>query len=108
MWTHPNPIFAAVGLAGSGRGGVFGKALKDRMRAYRDSRILQFEVYGEFLPTRGTYVTVDDNVYDVHGVPVAAITVGRHPADLAATRFLVDRGEEVLRALEPDAVERVG
>ncbi|RKG75088.1 GMC oxidoreductase, partial [Corallococcus terminator] len=108
MWSHPNPIFAAVGLAGSGKSGVFGKELKDRMRAYRDSRILEFEVYAEFLPTPGTSVTVESGVKDKYGIPVAAITLDRHPADYAATRFLVERGEEVLLRLDPDAVERVG
>jgi choline dehydrogenase-like flavoprotein len=108
MWTHPNPIFAAVGLAGSGGEGVFGKELKERMRAYRDSRILQFEVYGEFLPTPGTYVTVEPSVKDKYGLPVAAITLDRHPMDLAATRFLVERGEEILLRLDPDDVQRVG
>ncbi|MCE9669405.1 GMC family oxidoreductase [Myxococcus stipitatus] len=106
MWTHPNPIHAATGLAGSGASAVFGKELKDRMRAYRDSRILQFEVYAEFLPTPGTYVTVEPGVKDRYGIPVAAITVERHPQDLVATRFLVDRGEEVLLRLEPDEVKR--
>ena len=108
MWTHPNPIFAAVGLAGSGKDGVFGKALKDRMREYRDSRILQFEVYGEFLPTPGTYVTVEPGVKDKYGLPVAAITLDRHPMDFAATRFLVERGEEVLMRLDPDDDEARG
>lgn len=108
MWTHPNPIFASVGLAGTGKDGVFGKALKERMRAYRDSRILQFEVYGEFLATPGTYVAVEPNVKDKYGIPVAAITMDRHPMDFAATRFLVERGEEVLTRLDPDDMERVG
>ncbi|RKH39509.1 GMC family oxidoreductase [Corallococcus sicarius] len=108
MWSHPNPIFAAVGLAGAGKTGVFGKELKDRMRAYRDSRILEFEVYAEFLPTPGTSVTVEPGVKDKYGIPVAAITLERHPADYAATRFLVERGEEVLLRLDPDHVERVG
>jgi choline dehydrogenase-like flavoprotein len=108
MWTHPNPIFAAVGLAGSGKEGVFGKALKDKMRAYRDSRILQFEVYGEFLATPGTYVSVESSVKDKFGIPVAAITMDRHPMDFAATRFLVERGEEVLMRLDPDDMQRVG
>lgn len=108
MWTHPNPIFAAVGLAGSGKEGVFGKALKDKMREYRDSRILQFEVYGEFLATPGTYVSVESGVKDKYGLPVAAITVDRHPMDFAATRFLVERGEEVLARLDPDELKRVG
>ncbi|MFZ5468923.1 MAG: GMC family oxidoreductase [Myxococcota bacterium] len=108
MWAHPNPIYAAVNLAKTGPEGVFGKALKDRLREYRDSKILEFETYGEFLPTDGTYVGVDSNVKDKYGIPVAAITITRHPVDLKMTRFLVERGEEVLALLEPDKLERVG
>lgn len=106
MWTHPNPIFAAVGMAGTGTTGVFGQALKDRLRDYRDSKILQFEIYAEFLPTDDTYVSVDSNVKDKYGLPVAAITVKRHPYDLKATKYLVERGEEILNALEPESLER--
>ncbi len=108
MWAHPNPIFAAVGLAKKGQAGVFGKALKDTLRAYRDSKILEFEIYGEFLSNDDTSVTVDGKVKDKYGVPVAAITVKRHPLDFTMTRFLVERGEEVLAALQPDRLDRVG
>ena len=45
---------------------------------------------------------------DKFGLPVAAITVERHPLDLKMTRFLVDRGEEVLQAMKPDQIVRVG
>ena len=108
MWIHPNPIFAAVDMADTGRRGVFGKELKDRIRKYRDSKVLQFEIYGEFLPTNGTYVGVDPSVKDKYGIPVATINITRHPLDLKATKFLVERGEEVLMRLDPDDMERVG
>ena len=108
MWTHPNPIFAAIRIAGSGKDAIFGAELKDRLRAYRDSKILQFEIYGEFLPTVGTYVAVDGATKDKYGIPVAAITVDRHPTDFAMTKFLVERGEEVLAAMQPEKLERVG
>ncbi len=108
MWTHPNPIFAAVGIAKKGKDGVFGKALKDKLREYRDSRILQFEIYGEFMPNPDTYVSVESQVKDKFGLPVAAITIKRHPLDLKMTRFLVERGEEVLAGLKPDMMTRVG
>ena len=107
MWTHPNPIFAAVRIAGSGKAAVFGKELKDRLREYRDSKILQFETYGEFLPTPGTQVTVEGSVKDKYGIPVAAITVDRHPIDFKLTKYLVERGEEVLKAMSPEKLERV-
>lgn len=106
LWAHPNPIFAALHVAGQGRSAVFGRELKDRLRDYRDSKILQFETYCEYLPTPGTSVTTVSSVRDKHGLPVAAITVDRHPLDLKATGFLVERGEEILNALEPDMLER--
>jgi choline dehydrogenase-like flavoprotein len=108
MFQHPNPIYAAVKMAGDGPATLFGKALKDKLREYRDSKILQFEIYGEFLPTDGTYVSVDPSVKDRFGLPVAAITIERHPNDLAATRYLVEKGEEILKAMEPERLERVG
>ncbi|MBX5483324.1 MAG: GMC family oxidoreductase [Myxococcaceae bacterium] len=108
MWSHPNPIYAAINIAGTGRRGLFGKALKDALREYRDSKILEFEIYGEFLPNDGTFVSVEPGVKDKYGLPVAAITLTRHPTDLVMTKYLVERGEEILKALHPDRLERVG
>lgn len=108
MWAHANPIYAALHIAGTGPKGIFGKALKDKLREYRDSKILEFEIYAEFLATDGTYVTVEPAAVDKFGLPVAAITIQRHPLDLVATKYLVERGEEILRHLEPEKVERVG
>jgi len=107
LWEHPNPIAAASDLAGTGEKGVFGKALKDKVRAYRDSKMLQFETYAEYLPTPTTEVTVDSSVTDKYGIPVAAITTDRHPVDYKVVRFLVERGEEILRAMDPDDVTRL-
>jgi choline dehydrogenase-like flavoprotein len=108
MWSHPNPIYAAVGLAGKGEKGIFGQALKDKLRASRDMRMLEFETYGEFLATDETRVTVEPTAKDKYGLPVAAITVKRHPLDLKMTQFLVARGEEILTLLNPSRIERVG
>jgi len=106
LWEHPAPISQGIVLAQGGQG-VFGKELKERFRVFRDSKVLQFETYAEWLPTPGTQVTVEDSVLDRYGLPVAAITIDRHPADLPVTRYLIDRGEELLKAMEPDAVWRV-
>ncbi|MFT3709941.1 MAG: GMC family oxidoreductase [Archangium sp.] len=108
MWAHPNPIFAAVGMAKKGERGIFGKALKDKLREYKDSRILEFEIYGEFLSNDQTYVSVEPSVKDKFGLPAAAITIKRHELDFTMTKFLVERGEEVLQQLKPDRIDRVG
>lgn len=109
LWRHPNPIFAAIKIAGTGGSdALMGKALKDALRSYKDTKTLQFETFGEFFATDGTYVAVDDHVKDKYGLPVASITINRHPHDLAQVKFLVERGMEVLEALEPDSVELIG
>jgi choline dehydrogenase-like flavoprotein len=95
-------------MAGTGSKGVFGKALKDKMREYRDTRLLQFEIYAEFLATDGTYVSLDENVKDKWGLPVAAISIVRHPVDHVMTKYLVDRGTEVLESMKPDSLEAMG
>ncbi|HSP19672.1 MAG TPA: GMC family oxidoreductase, partial [Myxococcaceae bacterium] len=79
LWEHPSAISAGIVLAQGGKG-AFGKELKERFRVFRDSKVLQFETYAEWLPTAGTYVGVDDSVLDRYGLPAAAITVDRHPA----------------------------
>ena len=106
LWEHPAPIGQAIVLA-QGAKGAFGKELKERFRVFRDSKVLQFETYAEWLPTPGTSVTVDEKVLDRYGLPVAAITIDRHPADVPVTRYLIERGEDLLKAMEPDAVWRV-
>ena len=50
---------------------------------------------------------MDGSVKDKYGLPVAAITVDRHPIDFKLTKYLVERGEEVLKAMNPEKLERV-
>jgi choline dehydrogenase-like flavoprotein len=111
VFAHPNPIYAAqrmAGVAESGSKRIFGKELKDALREYRDSKILQYELFGEFLPTDGTYVSVEESTKDKYGLPVASITIDRHPMDSKMTKFLVERGEEILTQMQPDDMKRIG
>lgn len=106
LWTHPNPIFAALDMAGEGRHTMFGKRLKDALRDYRDSKILEYEIYSEFVPNDGTRVEVDPGVRDVHDLPVAKISIDRHPHDSQAIAYLMDKGDALLKAMEPDEFYR--
>ena len=101
-WEHPNPINTAERLARERGELVWGKRLKDSLRRNAaGARTLRFEAFSEFLPTEGTYVDLDPEVKDRWGVPVARITEARHALDSAATRFLIERGMQLLRGLEP-------
>ena len=102
-WEHPNPINTAERLSRDRSGLVWGKRLKDSLRRNAaGARTLRFEAFSEYLPTPGTYVDLDPDVKDRWGAPVARMTEARHPLDLKATRFLVERGMEVLKALPAD------
>ena len=101
---HPNPILTAERIAGSGLNARWGVQLKEALREEAaGARTLTFETFGEFLPTRGTYIDLDPNVTDRWGLPVARITLDRHKQVQEINRFLATRGKEVLDALEPDS-----
>lgn len=108
-FAHPNPIFTAARVAGTDSHGDssrarWGPALKQALRDdAAGARTLTFENFAEFLPTAGTCVDLDPDVKDRFGVPVARITVARHPLDGAASRLLAARAKQVLDALSPDA-----
>jgi len=101
---HPNPILKAEHISGAGSGARWGARLKEALREdARGAKTLTFESFAESLPSNGTYVDLDPDVKDRWGLPVARMTVQRHPLDGAATRLLAARGKEVLDALGPDS-----
>jgi choline dehydrogenase-like flavoprotein len=100
---HPNPILKAEHVAGTGPSSRWGARLKKGLREeVRDAQTLMFETFAEAIPNPGTYVDLDPDVKDRWGVPVARITVERHPLDVAANHLLATRAKQVLDALGPD------
>jgi choline dehydrogenase-like flavoprotein len=105
-FAHPNPIHTAERMAGKGGYALWGAKLKEKIREEaQGGKALEFETYAEFLPTAGTYVDLDPEAKDRFGLPAARITIARHPLDAKAVKLLVDKGMEVLRALEPDRAD---
>ena len=105
-FAHPNPINTAERIAGIGPTAVWGKRLKDKLRdEAKNARTLDFETFAEFLATPGTYVDLDPEIKDRWAMPVARMTITRHPHDLKATRLLALKGLEVLKGLKPDNAE---
>jgi len=97
---HANPIYTAERIATRGPHPLWGKALKDALRhSFRRVRELEFEVFSETLPTADSRVTLDPEVKDRWGLPVARFQVSSHPQDARANRVLVNKGLEVLEAM---------
>lgn len=101
---HPNPINAALRLTFESDFEVIGDELKKRTLAYfHDETWLEFEVFGEFLPTPQTYVDLDPNVKDHFGIPVARIQITHHPLDIEVNKRMLLRGLDILHAITPQA-----
>jgi choline dehydrogenase-like flavoprotein len=103
---HPNPINTVERISGGGASAVWGKRLKTRIKEEaREARCLDFETFGEYLPTDRSYVDLDPDVKDKWGMPAARITIGRHPHDQTVMNVLAQKGMEVLNALKPDSTK---
>lgn len=106
---HGNPIHRAEQLALDNRGAaatlatggpLWGQALKDAIRrAQEQVRTVEFEIYAETLPHPGAALTLDDEVKDKWGLPVARFSLASHREDAVANRALLDKGLEVLREM---------
>lgn len=96
---HPNPIHTAEHVAQSSRVLAWGQNLKDRVRTnYHGGRVMEFECFGEFLPTPNTHVTLDPEARDWLGMPSARIALNPHAADREMVLALLRKGLDVLEA----------
>lgn len=96
---HENPIHTAERLSRRANPPLWGAALESAVsRYYREIREVEFEVFGRFLPTPGTRVTVDGAAKDRFGVPVARIHLDAHPDDRVASKRVAQTAVDVLKA----------
>lgn len=102
---HRNPIATADRVSQRARPALWGADLNRALRRYYDDvRELEFEAFGEFLPNPDTYVSVDGEVKDRWHIPSATIHVRNHPADVANSRVLLEKGLQVLQAAGADKI----
>lgn len=95
---HRNPIFTAERISKRTNPQLWGVELQRALaRHHRDVRELEFEVFGEWLPNDGTYVSVDGELKDRWGIPSATVHVDPHPEAVHNTQLLVQKGLEVFR-----------
>ncbi len=110
-----NPIAAALRAAenraslhenGGGMNGggvVWGDELMRRISAYfHDYRLVDFEVFHDFIPNDRTHVDLDPQVTDRWGLPVARIHLDNLAHHQRAGDWLVSRGLDVLDAMGAD------
>lgn len=98
LWRHTNGITRANIQKRDNEGNlIWGEKLKRKMELYfKESRHLRFEVFNDWLPTDNCFVTLDPEVKDKWGDPVAKFRLGYHEHDLKVGRFLSKKATKVL------------
>ncbi len=75
----------------------WGKELQKSIELHvPNERRLNFEVFNDWLPTEGTFVSVDTKAKDKWGIPVATINLDPHPHDLEVGEFLAKKATDLL------------
>jgi choline dehydrogenase-like flavoprotein len=77
-------------------GPAWGGAFKARLAEF--PRSMQIAGHGTSLPLETNNITLDPELKDAWGLPAIRVTYRDHPDDLANSRFLRDRGAEILEA----------
>ena len=76
---------------------LWGRTLQDKLqKVVPKQRKLNFEVFNDWLPTNGGFVTIDKNAKDKWNIPVAALYLDPHPHDLQVGEFLARKAKKVL------------
>jgi len=98
---HANGITKAIKLKKTSGGRLlYGAALKKRLFDYfTKQRKLKFEIFVDWLPNDKCYVTLDDEVKDKWGDPVAKIWAGHHDHDNKVARYLADKTELLFKEI---------
>ncbi|MCW8911365.1 MAG: GMC family oxidoreductase [Gammaproteobacteria bacterium] len=97
---HPNPIAKASSLKWDDGKLVWGKELKQKLKAtFTEAQYLRFEVFNDWLPTDNCFVSLDNSVKDKWNSAVAKVRIGYHQHDLKIGRYLSNHAERVLNQM---------
>jgi choline dehydrogenase-like flavoprotein len=100
MLAHPQAISRAISAASSPKGMLWGLGLKRRLeeRFHEEKQVL-VEVFADWLPNPDCHVTLDPEVKDRFGVPVARVKIGKHPRNEEVATAVLDKGVAILERL---------
>ena len=98
LFEHANPIGRSIRRKWNSDGDlVYGSALKKRIYNYFTSlRRLKFEIFVDWQPNDNCFVSLDPEVKDKWGDPVARIRLGYLEHDLEVGKYIAKKCEEIL------------
>ena len=100
LWEHANPVPRALRQMWEGNRLIWGPRLKQKTHDYFTRiRRLNVEIFTDWIPHEGSFVTLSKKYKDFRGLPVAQIGIDGHPANLKPARYLADRTREILEKM---------
>ena len=101
LFEHANATTKAIRQKWDDNGNLlFGPALKRQLKSYfTEQRKIKFEIFADWLPTDDCHVTLDPEVIDKWGDPVARIRLGYHEHDLKVGNYLAKKSEAILKQM---------
>jgi choline dehydrogenase-like flavoprotein len=98
---QPNAIARALAQRADEDGGlIWGRRFKRNLeRAFSESVILRFEVFNDWLPNADCFVSLDPEVKDKWGDPVARVRIGHHDHDLRVAGYLAGKAALVMEKM---------
>jgi len=85
---------------------MWGEALAEKIhKRLTTSRVLNFEIFNDWLPTDNCNVSIDKNTKDKYGVPVGVINLNSHPHDLEVAEHLAEDAVEILEQMGAVEIE---
>jgi len=98
---YQNPISRAQGTQRDESNAlVWGEQLKKNLiQEFTTYKTLRFEVFNDWLPTNDCFVSLDEEVKDKWGDPVAKVRIGSHAHDLQVGEYLAEKGAKLLEEL---------
>lgn len=105
LYKHPNAISGANAQKWENDGLLWGQPLKQKIKSYfTEARYLRVEIFDDWTPVDDCFVTLDPEVKDKWGSPVARVRIGYHAQDLKVGRYMAERSEEIFRRMGAENV----
>ena len=102
---HPSPVSRATRQTRGSEGLVWGKPLKRRLENhFLGGPHIKIEAFCDWLPIDDSRITLDPDVRDQWGLPVARVRAGFHVRNLQVGWYLASKGAELLRAIGAEDV----
>ena len=99
LFEHPNAISRSRRAMFDGPL-VWGDKLKNKLHTrFTSRRVFNFEIFCDWLPTDDCFVSLDENVKDKWGMPVAKVRIGAHPHDVKIGEKIAIKAESLLNEM---------